>query len=321
MSFFGGVGPLSGQATKPQRDPIGPRQAKRSPAPRVDRAAPRNLTRAPFQLNPQQQKHLDQVLKYWEFKSTKVKTYQSVFTRWEYDPVFGPKNPKHPKTISTGVIRYAAPDKGQFRIETISHFKAPQHPGGQPTFVQVQGEHWVSDGKSIYEFNAKTKQLLETQLPPHLQGTAITDGPLPFLFGAKAQKLKQRYWIQEQAPPAGAKEYWLEAYPKTRRDAANFQRVEVILDNEFLPTALQLYPPNFDKKTNPSRTVYRFDKRKVNNLVNQVQGFMNSFVRPRLPSGWTRHVEAYGDVSETARVEPPQGAGQQARPPTQKLPR
>jgi TIGR03009 family protein len=315
---------VEGQTPAPAGQPMGPRQAKRSPAPRASGAAPRSFSHAPFRLTAQQQDHLDRVLKYWEYKSSQVKTYQCRFTRYEYDVVFGPKDPSVAKAISDGTIRYAAPDKGQFHVETVRHYRAPQAAGEKPTYVAAAGdigEHWISDGKSIYEFKAKTKQLIETQLPPHLQGSAITDGPLPFLFGAKAEKLKQRYWIREQVPPAGATQYWLEAYPRTRQDAANFQRVEVILDESFLPIALQLYPPNYDPKTNPSRTSYRFDERQVNNLVDQVQGFMNSFVSPRLPAGWTRHVEAYGDVSDSARVEPPAAARNQARRPTQQLAR
>ena len=150
-------------------------------------------------------------------------------------------------------------------------------------------------------------------------GKAITDGPLPFLFGAKVATLKQRYWIRELPPPNGVKtEYWLEAYPKSRRDASNFKRVKVILDQKlFLPIALNLYPPSYDEKRNPSHTVYQFDDRKVNNPVHQVQGFMNGFVKPRLPSGWTKHVESYNPpAQDIPRVAPARMPANQARRPT-----
>lgn len=315
--FLTAASPLAGQTARQGNAPIGPRQARRTPPPAANRTQPLVMRQAPFRLTPKQQDHLDRVLRYWEYKSSQVKTYQCRFTRWEYDRVFGPKDPNQAKAISHGVIRYAAPDKGLFQVESVGNFTPPRRDGEQPTYPQKKvehAEHWVCDGKSLFEFNAKTKQLIETQLPPDLQGKAITDGPLPFLFGAKADKLKKRYWIREQTPPAGAKEYWLEAYPKTRQDAANFQRVEVILDQKFLPTALQLYPPNYDPKLNPSRMVYQFQDQKVNNLVNQVQGFMNSFVRPRKPSGWTKHVEAYSQPAR--RVAPARMRSNQARRPT-----
>ena len=52
------------------------------------------------------------------------------------------------------------------------------------------GEHWVCDGKSVFEYRHDQKQLVERPIPPQLQGKAIVDGPLPFLFGAEAAKLK-----------------------------------------------------------------------------------------------------------------------------------
>ena len=54
------------------------------------------------------------------------------------------------------------------------------------------GEHWVCDGTSIYEYRTEQKQLVERPIPKEMQGKAIVDGPLPFLFGAEAAKLKQR---------------------------------------------------------------------------------------------------------------------------------
>ena len=58
------------------------------------------------------------------------------------------------------------------------------------------GEYWVCDGGAIYQFDSRTKTVTETQLPPELRGKAIGEGPLPFMFGAKAATMKQRYWIQ-----------------------------------------------------------------------------------------------------------------------------
>ena len=71
-----------------------------------------------------------------------------------------------------------------------------------------------------------------------MQGKAIVDGPLPFLFGAKADKIKARYWLRVITPSDAKGEYWLEAWPKSRYDSANFQRVEIILDEkDYLPKA------------------------------------------------------------------------------------
>ncbi len=74
---------------------------------------------APFRLTPEQQQHVDTILVDWERTSSAVKTYKCEFTRWEYDAVFGPKNDA--SVISTGEIRYMAPDKGLFKVTKAEH--------------------------------------------------------------------------------------------------------------------------------------------------------------------------------------------------------
>ena len=44
------------------------------------------------------------------------------------------------------------------------------------------------------------KKLKVHPLPKEMQGEAIADGPVPFIFGAKADKMKQRYWIRDVTP-------------------------------------------------------------------------------------------------------------------------
>ena len=116
-------------------------------------------------------------------------------------------------------------------------------------------EHWICDGLAVFELNGKAKQLREERLPPEMQGKGITNGPLPFLFGAKKDQLLEKYWLKEIVPPDDRPgEYWIDARPKTREDAANFQRILVILDEkQFLPIAMQVFPPGWE----PPRTGQR----------------------------------------------------------------
>src|SRR6185437_5619461 len=132
---------------------------------------------APFVLNVQEQNNVDLVLRQWQQTGAQVKTFECGFTVWTYNAAFGP-GPDKPMRTENGVLRYAQPDKGMYKIESDG------------------GEHWLCDGKAIYEFRYSTKQLIENRLPPQLQGKAIADGPLPFVFGIDANKLKQRYWIR-----------------------------------------------------------------------------------------------------------------------------
>lgn len=266
----------------------------------------------PFEaLSPAQQQRIDGLLAYWEQKSSEVKTYSCKFTRFEYDSVFGPQNPRWHKTQSKGLIRFSAPDKGEFHVTHVGHFQPPAQEGEAPTWpmtVSNEAEHWICDGNSIYELNASKKQLRETRLPEELRGRQIADGPLPFMFGATKQKIEQKYWIRELLPPPDRKgEYWLEAYPKLAEDAAQFKKVMIILDETtFLPSALQIFPPNYDGHKNLTREVYLFTDRKQNDLLaHRGKQFLGQFISPRTPAGWTKIVEDYGTTPSSAAEQDP----------------
>ena len=101
-------------------------------------------------------------------------------------------------------------------------------------------------------------------MPPELQGKGIGDGPLPFVFGVEAQKLKQRYFMRIITPPNVQNEVWLEAYPRYQQQAAEFSKVQVILQisgptKALLPYAIQIYSPN-----GKDRTVYQLQNPKIN---------------------------------------------------------
>jgi len=270
-------------------------------------------------LSAKHQQYLDKVLQFWEYKSKQIKHYECRFRRWEYDPVWGPRQDH--KTYSTGVIKYAEPDKGLFEVSKVYHYNAPTEQGGKPQYNSVPGEvgeKWICDGTTVFQFDADHKQLIETTLPPEMQGKAIVNGPLPFMFGADAQKIKARYWVRIVTPKGAKNEYWIEAFPKFREDAANFQRIEVIIDGtDYLPKAIQVYPPSYNEQTNPSRTVYMFDNRVVNSLMNKLSElnlWSKAFFRPNTPSGWERITRNYNEEPQpTAPVRPAGSAG--AAPP------
>lgn len=285
-----GVQPRTYQAIAPQQN-----QA----VPATQSQTPRQPLRPFPPLTEKHEQYLDQVLKFWEFKSDQVKHYECRFKRWEFDPVFGPRDVH--KTYSTGVIKYAAPDKGLFRVDDIYHYTPAKPPETKPGYFKHEGEkgeHWICDGTSIFDFDYRQKQLNETKLPPDMQGKAIVDGPLPFLFGANAEKIKSRYWLRIVTPANVEGEYWLEAFPKRMEDAVNFKKIEVIIDEkDYLPKAIQVYDRNYDPKGNPARTVFMFEDRTVNALVNNLNRlnlFHREFFRPATPSGWETLQRGYG---------------------------
>ncbi|MEE9603070.1 MAG: TIGR03009 domain-containing protein [Thermoguttaceae bacterium] len=231
-------------------------------------------------LTKQQQEYVDRVLDAWEQSSSKVKTFECRFVRWEYDKVFG-----YSKKVD-GVIKYKAPDKGMLRVLEMEQKSREKEQKGKMVKVDAQNsEHWICDGKSIFEYNYIKKQLLEHKLPPEMQGKAISSGPLPFLFGAKAAALKKRYFIRAVPPPQGTEnQIWLEAYPRTREDAANFTRAELILTaSNMQPFALQMHDPN-----GKTQRAYSFYEIKINNPLDflQVDPFHAS-----TPFGWQKVVQ------------------------------
>lgn len=153
---------------------------------------------------------------------------------------------------------------------------------------KVHTEHWVCDGKSIFEFDATQKLLKQRVLPQEMQGNSIVNGPLPFLFGARADEIKERYWVRVVVPPPQPGRFWLEAIPKHKEDAANARRVSIIIDEEeFLPEGLVLDHPG------SSRTTFKFANREVNKkeLLDKLNIFHREFYEPRTPVGWKKVVD------------------------------
>ena len=87
--------------------------------------------------------------------------------------------PGVPTFIELGVIKFAAPDKGLFKVESS------EKNGKTEPIEDARAEHWMCDGKSVYEYQPAKKRVEEHRLPPELQGKAIAKSPLPFLFGAR----------------------------------------------------------------------------------------------------------------------------------------
>lgn len=299
-----------------------------TPRPGTPRPAPRVLSgQAPqgFQLNPAQQKRIDGILALWERQSSRVKTFRCEFQRVEYDPIFGPNDPRIPKTISRGQIRYVAPDRGLYEIggSAIRHF-AGLNQEGKPEYRDGKsedfGEKWISDGLSIFEYRPAEKVLMQMKLPPDMQGKAISDGPLPFLFGASADKLKARYWFREYQPQRAKEDpIQLEAIPRTRQDAQDFSLVRVQLDTrKFLPDALELHLPHQGKGAAP-RTLYKFEKLRVNDLRDNLQNLASAFVNPKTPDGWKKVVDDFNSptppvADPTQQAQPTPPAAPQATP-------
>jgi TIGR03009 family protein len=275
-----------GQAAAPPSQPVAS-----APPPA---AAPRQ----PPALAPQEQAALDQLLAAWEARSAAVRTWSCTFFKWEYN-AWSPADEKGERLAfaeSTGELKYGAPDKGLFRVKESKQWNPQTRRyevrGGE------SGEHWVCNGESIFEFRHADRQLRETKLPPEMRGKAISDGPLPFVFGARADTLKKRYWMRIITPPAVQDQIWLEALPRFQADAANFSKVELILQaRDLMPFAIQIYKPG-----GQDRDVFQFDPR--TSLIDKGLDLFRDFAKPTTPFGYKYILE---DVPTAQPAPPPSG--------------
>ena len=278
-------GPVPNQPAGPAYPTLERRQNPQdnAAAPGADPAgqnpAARPQPQPPFVLSPQEEAQLNQVLQAWEQRGQEVHKFDCKFTRFRYDPVWG-KRDENGQPIpfkDMGDIHYAAPDKGSFHI-----------PDGD------RQERWICDGKAIFQYDFRKKQVLEYRLPPELQGKAISDGPLPFLFGSTANQLRQRYYLKMTQVDQAKKEIWLLALPRFQRDAANFSQAEIILSFPSMqPAALQLFQPN------KVRDVYVLADSGVNKT--DLRRIFEDVFNARVPMGWQKVVE------DTASGKPQNG--------------
>jgi len=140
-------------------------------------------------------------------------------------------------------------------------------------------------------------------IPPDKQGNAIVDGPLPFLFGAEAAKLKARYWLRIHEQP-NQEELWVIAAPKDQVDAANFVRVTLILDREkVLPRAMRVQQPGGTHVD----YIFDFASATINGTIDQL--FNSRFIAPRTPWGWQRVDQPMPGTAD-AQQPPPQRQAQ-----------
>ncbi len=267
---------------------------------------------APFPpLNKDWQDYLDKALALWEEKSGAVQRYECTFKRFQYDPTL---TQEHAYTVAAGVLKYLKPDKGLFKVEQLVYYKGldkEQKPQYLENPDKQFGEYLICDGKYVHEMDQNQKKCIKRELPPQMQGNAIHLSPLPFLFGVKAAEVQTRYWIRPLAPPEGRKnEVWLEAYPRRADDAANYQRVQVVIDiNDWMPKALIVYLPNW-RPNAPHRELYEFENRQINagsGMLQKLNPFQQEFI-PSVPADWKVIVEPFQSA-------PPEQEPRVATPP------
>ncbi len=260
-------------------------KAQGLPVPGNPAAVPNGTNQQPFpNPTPAAQAQLQEILLAWEHISKGTKTLECKFDRWHYDMFAAP--PGTHATKADGVIRYAAPDKGKFKVENLAFYNGMV--AGNPTY-KIQpgqfGEHWVCDGERLIEFDYAKEECHVQTLPPTMRGQHIFNSPLPFVFNLDANRIQQRYWVRQVAAPINGI-IAIEAWPKTQADRSQYKMVKISLDSStYLPVALEMYAPNFHSKTNPKWDVYEFSDMKRNAITHGFSNFVGKFL-DKPPKDW-----------------------------------
>lgn len=238
------------------------------------------------------QAQLQQLLQSWEKQSQSTKTLDCNFARWHFDMFAAP--PGIHSTRADGVIKYASPDKGLFRVDRLLFYVGMKD--GKPEYKEQPGqfgEHWVCNGTQLIEFDRVKEECRIQDLPPGMQGQKIFNSPLPFVFNLDAEQIQQRYWVRQveaPVPAAGARQeiVLVEAWPKRQEDRAQYKLVQIALDAKtFAPQALIMYAPNYDAKLAPKWDQYEFTDVKRNAIGASIQKFLHNFIPEQPPSNWT----------------------------------
>jgi outer membrane lipoprotein-sorting protein len=253
-------------------------------------------TTPPFTLTAEEQKEVDAILDRWEKWNAQVKTFDCRFKRWVYDSVFGTLD--RPMFEEWGRIQYASPDKLLFQMEES------EKDGKRTPIEDSRTDHWLFDGKTIWEYNPLKMQVIEHKLPLEMRKRRIVDGPLSFAFPSAAlssffalfgsspdvvllplssssDELKRQYYFRNITPPGAKDQIWLEAYPKSQRRAGNCRKLELIfMEHDMSPFALMLVQPN-----GKDYVAYQFYDIKMN--APSPPGSESEF-QPRIPPGWEK---------------------------------
>jgi len=255
----------------------------------------------PFFLNPAEQQELDEFLSRWEKYSTAIKRYDVEFDMFEYDPTIPGALPNKPHRISFGHFKYIANPKrflyvveGEYRDGKYVKRDGDKNP-------HIFAEKIIIDEKTVskYDYNAKTVHHIN--VPREVIGKGIADSPLPLIFGAKADELKQRFSMKVVIEQSGI--IRLFARPLLIEDQKEFKELEILLGKDLRAQGLRQWDIN-DK----AYKAYSLKSTKIDNQLDKIVSDIKSFFVPETPSGWKKEVHdwALEQPSPTAAMAQPQ---------------
>ncbi len=256
----------------------------------------------------EEQKQLDEFLARWEEFGKGVKRVSCDVHMREFDGVLQ-QNSKIPVAHTWGQFRFITPNKFMYHIKGEFAYTDAK-PEGE--WKEGQNE-WmiVLNSKEFMQYDYKNKKVVVYPVVSEEQDMDLTmdNGQFPLFFVAKANVLKNRYYLRIVTPASKQKtQVWIEAFPRYARDAQLYQSITVILGvKDLQPTYMRKIAVNGKSKTDLT-----FENVQVNKGIWKIEGS----VEP----GWTKEVR--DEEFSIMRQEPimPEQAVVQNPAPTAKKP-
>ncbi|QDT48703.1 hypothetical protein Pan258_27470 [Symmachiella dynata] len=267
--------PRSTPTTQPRgttKRPATRRPATRKPASKVQQAAAKGRVARPRKNAVMKAQKLPpamlKFLKDWETNTANHNRLTAKIEKYVYDHTF------FSEKRGLGEIKYEKPGKALLKLtpqDTKGKVSRLKDPSKKPYALEgITPERWVSTGKEIIQIDDKEKTYKVMLIPPDMQGERLNEGPIPFLFGMKAEEAQRRYhFYQRKQNPRYPKSFSFRAVPQRRVDLQEYKYADVILDIEnYVPIAIKLTAP-----TGKAETVYLFKPEATK--VNPKKAFWN----------------------------------------------
>jgi TIGR03009 family protein len=176
--------------------------------------------------DPEAGRKLDDLLARWEARSRDLRALSVKFRRIDDSHAFNTKR------TYAGRLHIQGPD----RLYVDSYETKDDEPIGDFS------ERMVLDGKDLYHFVGLTHKVWIFRREPDAARTRLEYGPLAFLFGIDAARLRERFEIEILREDADM--YTLRATPKKQEDRDEFSQALIKLDRRRLfPVAIRLTMP------------------------------------------------------------------------------
>ncbi len=227
---------------------------------------------------PVEDPRLNQVLAQWEKDSAGLQLMAAKFVCKRQVPALQPVQ-------FDGIAKFMRPEMAML------HLKDTRDP-------ERRFEKFIFTGSAIYDFKPAEQTLYVHQLAKKAgqPGQGLDEGPMPFLFGMKADTAKKRYQLKVTKQD----DWWtyIDVVPNFPNDQKEFHYARIVIDRRTgLPGQIYWVEPN--------KTEITWDiKQLLRNREAEGEVTRRDFEEPKPPQGWKVQVNqpsASGGAAQPSR--------------------